>query len=178
MVRGKISQIGESVEFDVVLLREGSLEGKSESEKVDFWRKYEALNRDVNSFGSRLQKLSSISDKIYTASLRTNVSNATIEKALALESKVDEMLNSMNGNSAKQEIGEKVNPTIGSYMFALWKGLTWSTYGPTETHQKSMGLVRSELTKGEEMMSDLMDEARALSNEIVNAGGPKIEGLE
>ena len=85
---------------------------------------------------------------------------------------------SYGGNSARSEIGEKVNPTIGDRMFALYKGLAWSTYGPTETHTKSMELAKNELTTLSSQLTSLKAEAKGLADQIAVAGGPKIEGME
>ncbi len=178
MEKGKISLLGSSVTFDVKPLREGSLPGSAPGVAAAFWRSYERLSRDVNSFDNSLRTLTRTADRLHIAASRSNLGNDILEKAMDLESRVKALNSSYGGNSARREIGEKVDPTIGDRMFALWKGLSWSTYGPTETHKKSMELAQNELGTLTSQLNSLKAEAKELANQVVAAGGPKIEGME
>ncbi len=176
--KGTITALGSPVTFDVTPLREGSLPGVDRSVAAAFWRSYERLNRDVNAFDSDLRNLVKTADRVHVAASRSNVGNDILERAMDLEQQVKGLSSSYGGNSARREIGEKVNPTIGDRMFALWKGLSWSTYGPTETHQKSLELAKNELDELASRMNQLKSDIRTLARQIAEAGGPKIEGME
>lgn len=176
--KGKISQLADPVSFEVEPLREGSLPGSDPATAAAFWRSYEKLNRDANAFGNSLGRMLDAADKLHLAVSRSNLGNDVLEQALELESKLKTLNSEYGGNSAKQEIGEKTNPTVGARMFALWKGLSWSTYGPTETHKKSLDLATSELAGLNTKLSNLKSEAKTLADQVVNAGGPRIEGME
>lgn len=175
--QGKISQLGVSVSFDVAPLRDGSIDGPSITEAAAFWREYEKLNRDVNEFDAAIGNMLKMAERLHVAASRTNLGNDLLEGAMSVESKAKSLSMRYRGNSAKNEIGERNSPNIGTRMFALWKGLSWSTYGPTETHQKSMQLAKDELTQLNETLSSINNEARTLAEQITAAGGPKIEGF-
>ncbi|MEP1093524.1 MAG: glycosyl hydrolase [Cyclobacteriaceae bacterium] len=177
MEKGKITQLGSPVTFEVEKLREGALPGSDPAIASAFWRSYERLNRDVNSFDTSLGNLLKAADRLHVAASRSNVSNDLIESAIALEKRVKDLNSEYGGNAAKQDIGEKTNPTVGARMFALWKGLSWSTYGPTETHEKSLSLAQNELNDLNAKLSSLTNEAKSLANQILQAGGPSIEGF-
>jgi hypothetical protein len=82
----------------------------------------------------------------------------------------------MNGNAAKNEIGERNAPTIRSRMFVGFRGMN-TTYGPTPTHKESVKIAIAELDK---MNADLEQisgvKIPALEEELAKTGAPWIEG--
>ena len=63
-------------------------------------------------------------------------------------------------------------------MFALNRGITTSTYGPTKTHEMTVEIINDEWAEIDDKLSALRDEARKLGKKVVAAGGAWIEGLE
>ena len=81
----------------------------------------------------------------------------------------------MNGDPAKLQVGEKTKPTVGERLFAVYRGISNSTYGPTNTHQKSITIIQNELNTLADSISGLENELDALVDKIQSAGGPWIE---
>lgn len=81
----------------------------------------------------------------------------------------------INGNSAKQQIGEKTKPTLGDRLFSLQIGIGNSTYGPTETHKKTMGIVNKQITNFKTELSKINQELSELSKALLAAGAPWVE---
>jgi hypothetical protein len=48
------------------------------------------------------------------------------------------------GSQAKNEVGERNNPTIYNRISAAQMGTNNSTYGPTPTHKRSLEIARKE----------------------------------
>ncbi len=178
VVRGEISQIGTTVTFEVEPLRDGAIAGPSPAEAAAFWRSFESTSRDVNAFNTSLRNLMNAADKIHIAASRSNVSNEVLTSTMNLEASVKGLNVKFNGNTAKQEIGERNDPTIGTWGFALWKGVAWSTYGPTETHKEALSIVQKKLGELQSELNSLNSQAKNLADQIVAAGGPKIEGMD
>ena len=83
---------------------------------------------------------------------------------------------SVFGNRSKQEPGQMDTPTIGDRLFAIFRGVNNSTYGPTETAKRGMELVESHLDKNEKQLSNYLTQMDSLLKEMVKSGAPWVEG--
>ena len=95
-----------------------------------------------------------------------------------MQANLDALDTELNGNVAKNQIGEKSKPTIGGRLFALNIGISNSTYGPTATHKKTMELISTQQQAMNKKLMMLKSEIKEISALIVKAGGPWIEGVE
>ncbi len=80
------------------------------------------------------------------------------------------------GNRAKLQVGEKMAHTIESRMSSLELGLGESTYGPTQTHRRTLEIVSTDLKQITSDLDKLRTEAADIGEELVQAGAPWIEG--
>lgn len=176
--KGKATQLAGPVKVEVERLGETALEGSSMKDVVAFWRKYEQLTRDVNTLSVQLSNARKAGEKLFIAASKSSVGNEVLERISKLHQELDALDNQLNGNPAKNEIGEKGRPTIGNRLFALNRGITSSTYGPTPTHEKTVQIITAEWQSINDKLSQLKTEAKKIGALIVNAGGPWIEGLE
>lgn len=177
-VKGKITPLGESVSVEVAPMYEGTLDGADHKEVATFWRAYEQLSRDVNKLNVQLSNTAKTAEKLTWAASRSSVSNEVIGQIADLRTKVQGMQTIMYGNAAKNEIGERTKPTIGGRLFALNRGITLSTYGPTETHKETMRIIKSQLQEMNTDLGELSSQISAFAKQVVDAGGPWIEGQE
>ena len=177
-VKRKISQLGESVNVEVAPMYKGTLEGSSHTEVAAFWRSYEQLSHDVSKLNVQLSNLYKSADKLVWAASRSKVSNDVITQVADLKKEVQDLLTSLNGNTAKKEIGEKNKPTIGSRLFALNRGITLSTYGPTETHKETMTIIKNQLSELNKSLIAATTKLSVLAKQVQAAGGPWIEGQD
>jgi len=177
-VKGKISILSEAVNVKVSPLYEGALEGASDEVATAFWREYEQVGRDVSRLQTQLSNSYKTSDKLIIAASRTDVGNDVIEQAAKLKMDIEKMQTELGGNAEKNEIGERSKPTIGDRMFALYKGLAWSTYGPTGTHKETMRIIKKQVAEMNAGLTTTSSEISAIAKQIVDAGGPWIEGQD
>jgi len=175
--KGKTTPLAGPVPVKVERLGEPALEGSPMEEVVAFWRKYEQLTRDVNALSIQLSNTRKASDKLFVAASKSSLGPEVMERISKLRQGLDTLDTRLNGNPAKNEIGERVKPTIGSRLFALNRGISTSTYGPTPTHEKTVGIITTEWESMKEELSALKAEAKAIGALIVKAGGPWVEGL-
>jgi photosystem II stability/assembly factor-like uncharacterized protein len=175
---GKATQLAEPVKVAVERLGETALTGAPMEEVVVFWREYEQMTRDVNALKTQLSNTLKVSDKLLYAAQNANVDAKVLERIAALKSNLDAIDSQLNGNSAKVKIGEKVKPNIGERLFALNRGISNSTYGPTATHLETVKIIESEYSSLNNELLNLKTEARQIASIIKDAGGPWIEGLD
>lgn len=176
--RGTFSQLAGPVDVTVERMVEGAITGAPMDEVVAFWRSYERMSRDVNALNIELQNALKTSDKLIAAGMKAAVGNDILERATKLRSDLKELNDTMVGHPAKSQIGEKSNPTIGDRLFALTRGVSLSTYGPTATHKETMRIIQKQYNELNQKLNDLKTEAKAIGNQIKMAGGSWIEGQD
>jgi photosystem II stability/assembly factor-like uncharacterized protein len=176
--KGKTTQLAGPVKVEVERLGEPALKGNSMKDVVAFWRQYEQLTRDVNTLAIQLENTRKASKKLFTAAVNSSLDKQVIERIANLRKELNVLDTKLNGNPAKNEIGEKVKPTIGSRLFALNRGIAKSTYGPTITHQNTVKIILDDWNAVNEKLTSLKSEAKAIAELVVKAGGPWVEGLD
>ena len=112
-----------------------------------------------------------------TALERTSIEPGKLDAQLyQLKQKLLNLQEKMEGDPAKEEIGESNPPTIQSRLSVAGRGMR-STYGLTPTHVKSMEIARKQL---KEIKSELemihTQEIPKMESALKAAGAPWIEG--
>lgn len=174
---GEITELAAAQSFEVVPLREGTLKGKSIVEIDAFRKQVEDLSNSVSATAHVLETSTNRVQAMQTALARSNTSSVELYKQLH-QAKLDlKALNKeMNGNEAKEEIGERNNPTVRSRMWLGYRALN-NTYGPTPTHEKQIAIAKKQLM-------GIQDKLRAISETrlpqmeaaLTKLGAPWIEG--
>ncbi|WP_246070065.1 hypothetical protein [Mangrovivirga cuniculi] len=179
VIDGETTVLSEPVEFEVVELREGALEGASHDELSQFLRNYEDKIKRTTAIGLQLNALNKQVKAIERAIAKSQAEPGTFDKKYQeLVTELNDLNTMVQGNAAKLEVGEKTKPTIGDRMFALYKGVSHSTYGPTETHKQTMDIIESDLAEIEQEISEVNSAVKSLAGELTEAGAPYIEGID
>ncbi|NMM49033.1 VPS10 domain-containing protein [Marinigracilibium pacificum] len=166
------------VEFEVVPLREGALEGATHSELSSFLRDYEDKIKRTSKAQLELGELNKQIKAIERAIEKTQAEPGTFASSYQeLVNRINNLNTKVNGNQAQAQAGEKTDPTINDRMFAIYKGISHSTYGPTDTHAKTMEIIDSEIKEIEQEINSINSEMKNLADKIVQSGGPYIEGI-
>lgn len=143
---GEIRQLSGPMSFEVKRLRENTVKGKSDAERIAFAKTYEQARIDYRMHSKRfeeLQKEVAKAKEALTRSERADVSTAF--KAIAgLEADIESLKVELRGEPTRTQIGEKVNPTIGSRLGET-RGGSSPSYGPTGTSITNLKLIQSEI---------------------------------
>ncbi|MCX2743589.1 glycosyl hydrolase [Mangrovivirga sp. M17] len=179
VVDGEATTLSEPVEFEVVELRDGALEGASNEELSQFLRKYEEKVKRTTAIQLKLSALNKQVKAIERAIAKSQTDPGAFDKQYQeLLTELNELNTMVQGNPAKLQVGEKTKPTIGDRMFALYKGVSHSTYGPTETHKQTMEFIESDLAEIEQEINSVNSAVENLANQLTESGAPYIEGIE
>ena len=82
----------------------------------------------------------------------------------------------MEGSSAKGEIGERNNTSMGSRYFHANGGLATS-YGPTPLHERSLKIVEDQLPGMKSQISEIIENTiPSLIQKLKDIGAPYIQG--
>ncbi len=176
IVKGKVTQLSDPVSFTVKKMQEGTLKGATPEETSVFWRSFEEAQGKISTLNLQISKIDKRIKAMQRALQQANVAPGDLDTRLAAAKKrTDDLLKKFKGNQSKQQIGEKTKPTIGDRMFAIYKGVDRSTYGPTSTHLETMKIIKNLIIEIEAKYNDLKNEANLLSKALQKAGVPFIE---
>lgn len=175
---GTETVLSEEIAFKVKPLHKPNPDGADEAEVQAFWDAYTDLGKTSSHFGSRLAKAKLKLGAVEKAISQTNISAKDYGKTLiSTKESLASLEKSIGGSKAKQEIGEKTIPNLGERMFALYRGIANSTYGPTGTHIKLVEWVESDLATYNTKLKEIESSIQQLAKQVTKAGGPYIEGM-
>ncbi|MEM9884836.1 MAG: glycosyl hydrolase [Bacteroidota bacterium] len=175
--KGKVTDLSEPVEFKVTPLRDGALEGASKGEFIAFIEDLEKTQGQLSAANYLLEESMNKVDAMQTALTRTNTDMGGLyEELYAAKGKLMDIKTMMEGNAAKNEIGEKNAPDVSSRFFTAYRGAT-STYGPTPMHKESLALAQKQLKMLMNKLQTISEEhLPKMEKRLSDAGAPWIEG--
>lgn len=165
--------------FEVVPLHGGgALKNPLADQTQSFWRDYEGMVRDQSYLNIERQNLEERIKALGLSLAHLKKSEDDLSAGYRdLRSTFYDFNREVEGSPAKNKIGEKVPATIGERMFALYRVLASSTYGPTTEALDIMAIAKEDLASLTKTLENLETRAKALNERIVDAGGPPVEGL-
>jgi hypothetical protein len=176
--KGSFTQMAGPVSVEVVPMMKGTLDGKPMDEVVAFWRDYEKLSRDVEALTISVSNANKKVDRLFKAAMKANVSNELLSEIGEVRAELSELDNTLNGNPAKNQIGERNRPLLSERLFALSRGITTSTYGPTDTHQQTMQIINDQLNTHQGTFEAIQAKVKDLGDQVLQAGGSWVEGID
>ncbi len=175
---GTESKLADGVTFNVTPLYQPSADAPSQSKVMEFWSDYTELQRSVGAFQSAFSKKSSQINALDRALKQTNIpTDKYANKLSSIKKRHTELKTAVNGSSARAQIGEKDLPTIGEHMFSLYRGISNSTYGPTDTHLDIVKWVEASISNYNSELDRVDRDIKEIAALILEYGGPYIEGM-
>lgn len=175
-VDGAITELAGPVTFEVTPLREGALKGASHAEVSSFYRSFEEVTGKISSLESRWDKAKKRAEAMQRSLLQANAAPGELDDRLhGLLASLHALDIDLHGNAAKLQAGEKTKPTPGQRVFALYRGLSNSTYGPTATHKTTMQIVKDQLGAIDKKLLSTENAMDQLITALMNAGAPWVE---
>ncbi|MAN59413.1 MAG: glycosyl hydrolase [Flavobacteriaceae bacterium] len=173
---GTVSKVSQPITFDVKPLKEGALKGSSKAVASDFWRLYE----------TSVEKSSALNIELNKSMQRAKAMHQALERSQSMPGELDSALNQviadlnglnaqLNGNLAKLEVGEKTKPTVGERMFAVYRGIERSTYGPTPSQKDQMQIINKQLEYYQAKLSTAQQKLDVIYGRLRDAGAPYVE---
>ncbi len=176
-VNGEMTILTPPIQFEVVPLRERAVQGSSYTDVVAFWRLYEDAVRDSSAVDQSLVVELARVDAMKKALSRATSAPGDLDVRLArLRAVLQSVEDALYGNRAKRQVGVGVRPNIETRLFSVELGVSESTYGPTATHRKTLGIVDDQLRKVKSDLAKARGEATALGEDLLQAGAPWVEG--
>lgn len=173
---GTTTKLSEPASFVVKPLFKGELESVSPEVASSFWRSYEESMRSASHFDIEMSTTRKKAKVMFAALMKSTASPETILNQLASVTKsLNELQSSYYGNQAKQEVGEKGKATVNERMFAIYRGLELSTYGPTATNKDQLKIVADQLSNSHSKLTEIQEALTQISTKLKASGAPYLE---
>jgi photosystem II stability/assembly factor-like uncharacterized protein len=131
---GEYKELAAPIEFNVVPLREPTLERVDDAMRLEFQDDLIAFQNDMTQFSSALNEDINRVDAMRRALTNASMAYPDLMKELHdAQMKLLDFREQMQGSEAKGVIGERNNPTPNDRMFTGIRGM-YSMYGPTPMH--------------------------------------------
>jgi len=179
-VDGQITNLSQPLSFIVERAFDSALDGAAPKETAAFWRETERLNRSITAVSKLLDKTLERVKLLKNLLMRTPSAPGSLDKELhKLEQSLLALDERLNGNRSKRQVGVITKPTITKRRNVASSGTFRSTYGPTPTHRRSLGIAASEFLELKKELELLVNQQLPqIEKAMSDAGAPWIEGQE
>ena len=173
-VDGKVTKLTGPVQFDVVRVFEGVLEGSSPTDVAAFMGQIAELQRGVTAADEAMELTFKSVEELERALARSTVDPGTLDTELeALKQKLYELDQALSGNRSIGALGHPQAPTVSRRLRVASMGGSMSDYGPTATHRRAYEIARQEFGEIEVGLRQLIDvDLPALEAKMEAAGVP------
>ena len=169
-------QMGEPVSFVVKPLKKGALEGASTQEYATFISTFREMQRNNIAFTANLNKQIKRAENMKRAAMQSAIAPGVVDDRLnKILSDLQTLQSEVAGNYARNEIGEKGKPALGDRMFAVYRGIEKSTYGPTQTHLQLLQIIENQLSNSNARLLASQQVLDVVADTLKNAGAPYID---
>jgi len=178
-VDGKLVDTGKAQSFEVVPLRDGgTLAGMTPDAISAFRRELAEMQRSVGGARRALADAQTQLGAIRQVLDRSLVGDTAIgNEVRALEQRVAEMQQQLNGNEQRNMANDPGPISISRRLNIAWMGTGQSVYGPTATHRASYTIAKRDFAKLRVALNTLVQETLpALERKLDDAGVPWTPG--
>jgi photosystem II stability/assembly factor-like uncharacterized protein len=178
IVEGQVTGLAGPLSFDVEPLRDGALPRASNEAIAQFRAEMETFQRDRARADKLLDELIEKTEAMQTALARAEVGDTALTRRLyATRLELLDLKTAVEGNEAKDEIGERDPPSPRNRFFVGMRGLN-TTYGPTELHRRTVAAGRNELTALTTELNRIAEQVMPeLERALEAAGAPPVERM-
>lgn len=174
---GVLTRLDGPVSIEVKRLRKGALPSKPTEEIAQFRQSFQNFQQDLMATNTTLSKSIQLVDAMKRAyNQAQRPSNELYQRISAAKKTLQSLKETMSGNPAKNEIGERNPPSPGDGAFVGYVALA-NTYGPTGNHLKAFNRAKQQLQGAKADLAKMVDGTiPSLERELKAAGAPWIEG--
>ncbi len=171
-VGGAQTDLGEPRTFQVTRLTEPTLPGTAPQETVAFLKRLSELQRSASGASAVIAQTSTRLGAIRHALMRSTAGDSSLDdQALALEHRLADLREALQGNEQKDAIGEPNIPGINGRLQVALFGNNFSTYGPTANHRRSCEIAAAELAEVRRKLNRLVEVDLAALEKLLDAAG-------
>ena len=175
-VAGEFICISEKIAFNVKQLTKSSIKGSSVSIISEFRDELHNLRDQANNLSNNIKDLKTNINMMLKAYERgTSLDENLHSSLLNNRNKILDLQKDLGGSQVRKEIGEENEyPSMWSYLWSASSGAN-STYGPTQTHKKSLETANKIFLELEIIYINIEMSVKPMTEQLKDIGAPKIK---
>ena len=176
-IDGELNDLGQQQSFEVVSVREPTLQGSSQQERVAFSQQVDEMRRAVNGTLSAIDEIQAELGAIMESLENSTANLALYSRANRISQQLSVARDRLAGNQTQGRFSvDRSTPVTARLGHAAYNPNT-TAYGPTETQQSSLAIARDVYAQVTDTLTQLVDvEYEALKDAIEEAGVPWTPG--
>jgi photosystem II stability/assembly factor-like uncharacterized protein len=173
-VDGTVADLAGPMEFEVVRVFEGALDGTSPVETAAYMQQVASLQRAVSAASEVVDDGFDRIEYLEKALVRSQTAPGGLDTELeALKQQLYEVDQALSGHRSLQNMGEASSPTISRRLRTASSSDGRSDYGPTAMHRRNFEIASQEFAALEPKMRRLLEvDLPALESKMEEAGVP------
>ncbi len=177
-IDGSLENLEQMQTFEVKSIRQRTLPGSAQHDRVAFSRRVDELGRAVKGSVAAIDEVVIAVDAIKEATLQSTANASLYEEANSISQRARRLKNRLAADKAREFMGDTTGPIpISARLMAAGFGARSTAYGPTATQLRSLEIAHEEFAEVGRALDRLIDtEFRALKNKLDAAGVPWTPG--
>ena len=177
-IDGSLENLDQMQTFEVKSIRQPTLPGSAQNDRVAFSRRVDELSRAVKGSVAAIDEVVIAVDAIKEATLQSTANASLYEEANSISQRAQRLRDRLAADEAREFMGDTTGPVpISSRLMAAGFGARSTAYGPTATQLRSLEIADEEFAEVGRALDRLIDtELRALKNKLDAAGVPWTPG--
>jgi hypothetical protein len=178
VVDGKATELGGPVTFEVVRLRAGALPGADPKQTAAFLARVAEVSRATSAATLAVGQGQRRLEALGAALGRSRSAPADLDAELhAIRQELHAIDEALGGNRARASVEDDGVVTVTRRVQVAQLGTTWSTYGPTPTHRRSLEIAESEFAAVRDRLNALLNQRiPAFEQKLEQSGAPWTPG--
>lgn len=176
-IDGELTDLGQSEQFEVVSIREPTLPGSSQEQRIAFSRQVDEMQRAVSGTLSSIDEVLTQLDAIKETLQNSTADMALYAQANSLQQRINQVRDRLRGNETRGGFSDPgLMPVRDRLRYASYDP-NGNAYGPTQTQRESFAIAGDAYAEIAPMLTALIEEEyQAFLRELDAAGVPWTPG--
>jgi photosystem II stability/assembly factor-like uncharacterized protein len=176
-IDGQVEELGQTQSFEVVSIREPTLPGAAQADRVAFSRRADELDRAVKGSVAAIDELVAAIKAIKTTLSRSTSYTELYREANTIGQQAQRLKDRLVQNEMRDEMGDPGPVPVQARLEAASVGEYTSLHGPTPTHRSSFAIAEADFSEIGPQVVTLIDvQFAALKRKLDEAGVPWTPG--
>jgi len=177
-VDGRTAELAGPAPFEVVRMRKGALPGSEPKDTAAFLARLAAVQRATSAATQSVSQTRRRLEALREALGRSRSGPDGLDTELhAIERELFAIDEALAGNRSRADVEDDGPHTISRRVQVAQLGVSWSTYGPTPTHRRSLEIAEEELVGVRDRLNALLEQRLpAFEKQLEAAGAPWAPG--
>ncbi len=166
---GELIDLGQSQTFEAVSIREPTLQGTSQDERIAFTRQVDELSRAVRGTMDAVDEIVADLEAAQDVLLRSTADSALYDRANTLRQNLITQRERLSGDSIRGGYAADRPMPVTARISAANLSPHWNAHGPTATHRQTLQVARNEYNSVRAELTQLVDREYESLKDALNA---------